>query len=223
MRKFYFCLVSVFLLFSFYFPNTVAAFFPPMEETETQTESPTTKPYAKLSLRKEPKKMLSENAVRTMLKKHDFYDRVWNPHGLFDNDFVDNGDGTVTDRATGLMWQKDGSPKPLTLKRVKYYIGRLNDERFVGYSDWRMPTIDELASIITRNASSGLHINPLFAKKQKLCWSSDSGFVEDEYLKDVWIADFAKGRVVLHMLEDIAFMRGKYDDIFYVRGVRPAR
>ena len=194
-----------------------------MGESGTQTESPTIKPYAKLSLRKEPKKMLGEDAVRTMLKKLDLFDSEWNPNGSFDNDFVDNGDGTVTDRATGLMWQKDGSPKPLTLKRATSYIRSLSNKRFMGYSDWRMPTVEELASLITRNASSGLHINPLFAKKQKLCWSSDSGFVEDEYLKDVWIADFAKGRVVLHMLEDIAFMRGKYDDIFYVRGVRPAR
>ncbi len=81
MRKFCFCLVSVFLLFSFCFPNTVTAMFF-KEETETQTESPTTKPYAKLSLRKEPKKMLSEHTVRAMLKKHDFYDRKWNPNGL---------------------------------------------------------------------------------------------------------------------------------------------
>jgi hypothetical protein len=81
-------MVSAFLLFSFYFTNTVAAIV--TEETETQTESPTTKPYAKLSLREEPKKMLSENTVRAMLKKHDFYDREWNPNGLFDNDFVDN-------------------------------------------------------------------------------------------------------------------------------------
>jgi hypothetical protein len=47
--------------------------------------------------------------------------------------------------------------------------------------------------------------------------------MEDEYLKDVWIADFAKGRVALQMLEDIAFMRGKYEDTFYVRGVRSTR
>ena len=147
MRKFCFCLVSGFFVFSFCFPNTVAAFIPPIEETQTQTESPTIKPYAELSLRKEPKKMLSEKVVKTMLKKHDFFDRLWNPDGSFDNDFVDNGDGTVTDRATGLMWHKDGSPKPLTLKRATYYIGSLNDKRLMGYSDWRMPTVEELASL----------------------------------------------------------------------------
>jgi len=222
MRKLCVCLVSVFLLFSFYFPNTVAAFFP-MEETETQTESPTTKPYAKLSLRKEPKKMLSENTVRAMLKKHDFYDRKWNPNGLFDNDFVDNGDGTVTDRATGLMWQKDGSPKPLTLKRATYYISSLNDKRFMGYSDWRMPTVEELASLIRGNVGRGLHINPLFTTKQSRCWSSDSGFVEDREMKDVWLVSFIEGKVVLQVLADHTHRIFDYPETYYVRGVRSAR
>lgn len=222
MREFFFCLLSVFLLFSFCFPNTVAAFFP-MEETETQTESPTTKPYAKISLRKEPKKMLSENTVRSMLRKHGFYEREWNPNGLFDNDFVDNGDGTVTDRATDLMWQKDGSPKPLTLKRATYYISSLNNKRFMGYSDWRMPTVEELASLIRGNVRRGLHINPLFTTKQSRCWSSDRGYVEDRELKDVWVVNFIGGITVLQMLSDHTHMIFDYMDTYYVRSVRSAR
>jgi hypothetical protein len=221
MRKFCFCLVSVFLLSSFYFTNTVAAVV--TEETETQTESPTTKPYAKLSLRKEPKKMLTENTVRTMLKKHDFYDRWLNPNGLFDNDFVDNGDGTVTDRATGLMWQKDGSPKPLTLKRATYYIGSLNDKRFKGYSDWRLPTVEELASLIRGNVRRGLHINPLFTTKRKPCWSSDSGYIEDRYMKHVWIVSFGESRIILQILDNDPRMIFGYPETYYVRSVRSAR
>ncbi len=222
MREFFFCLVSVFLLFSFCFPNTVAAMFF-MEETETQTESPTTKPYAKLSLRKEPKKMLSENTVRSMLKKHGFYEREWNPNGLFDNDFVDNGDGTVTDRATGLTWQKDGSPKSLTLKRATHYISSLNNKRFMRYSDWRIPTVEELASLIRGNVRRGLHINPLFTTKQSRCWSSDSGFVEDREMKDVWVVNFIGGITVLQMLSDHTHMLFDYMDTYYVRSVRSVR
>jgi len=194
-----------------------------MEETETQTESPTTKPYAKLSLRKEPKKMLSENTVRAMLKKHDFYDREWNPNGLFDNDFVDNGDGTVTDRATGLMWQRAGSPRALTIKRATRYIVSLNYKRFLGYSDWRMPTIEELASLIRGNVGKGLHINPLFTTKQSRCWSPDSGFVEDREMKDVWIVSFIEGKVVLQVLADHTHRIFDYPETYYVRGVRSAR
>jgi hypothetical protein len=106
-----------------------------MGETGTQTESPTIKPYAKLSLRKEPKRMLGEDAVRTMLKKHDFFDSEWNPNGSFNNDFVDNGDGTVTDKATGLMWERIGSLGPLSHEDATRYIVSLKHKRFLGYSD----------------------------------------------------------------------------------------
>ena len=194
-----------------------------MVETETQTASPTTKSYAKLSLRKEPKKMLIEEAVRPMLERYNFYDRLWNPKGSFDNDFVDNGNGTVTDRATGLMWQQDGSSKPLTLKRAKYYIGKLNDKRFMGYSDWRIPTVEELASLLRGNVGRGLHISPLFTTKRKPYWSSDSGVVEDRYLKDIWIVNFVKGRIILQMLDNDPNMIFGYPETYYVRGVRTAR
>ena len=222
MRKYCFCLVSVLLLFSYYFPNRVAAFVF-KEETETQTESPTIKPYAELSLRKEPKKMLSEKAVKTMLKKHDFFDRRWNPNGSFDNDFVDNGDGTVTSRATGLMWQKDGSPKPLTLKRATYYIGSLNEKQFMGYSDWRMPSVEELASILRGNERSGTSTDPLFTTKRKPYWSSDSGYIEDRYLKDVWIVSFVEGRIILHLLDNDPRAIFGYPETYYVRAARSTR
>lgn len=225
MRKFCFCLISVFLLFSFCFPNKVASFISPVEETEAQiqTENPTVKPYVKLSLRKEPKKMLSENAVRAMLKRHNFYNRWWNPNGSFDNDFVDNGDGTVTDRATGLMWQKDGSPKPLTLKRAIYYIGSLNDKRFMGYSDWRMPTVEELASLISGNVKRGTYTNPFFTTKRKPYWSSDSGHIGDRYMKDVWIVSFVEGRIILQLLDNDPRMVFGYPETYYLRSVRSAR
>jgi hypothetical protein len=222
MRKFSSCLVSVFLLSSFYLPNTVAAFLSG-QEPETQTKSPTTRPYAKLSLRKKPKKNLTGNAVWAMLKKHGFYERKLNPNGRFDNDFVDDDDGTVTDRATGLMWQKDGSPKPLTLKRAAYYIYSLNNKRFMGYSDWRMPTVEELASLIKGNVGRGLYIDPLFTKKHCRCWSSDSGFVEDKELRDVWIVDFVRGRVNRQILTGDTNMLFTYSDTYFVRGVRTAR
>ena len=222
MRKLCFCLVPAFLLLSFCFSNTVAAFLGG-QEPETQTESPSPKSYAKVSLRKEPKKMLSEKIVKTMLKKYGFYEREWNPYHHFANDFVDNGDGTVVDRATGLMWQRDGSPKPLTLKRAEYYISNLNNTQFMGYSDWRMPTIEELASLISGNVSRGLHIDPLFSAQQSRCWSSDSGFVEDKELKDVWVVNFIGGLTVLQMLSDNTYMLFDYMDTYYVRGVRSAK
>ncbi len=58
--------------------------------------------------------------------------------------YVDNGDGTVTDVNTGLMWQKDPGAK------TTYSQALANADSFnlAGYDDWRLPTIKELYSLI---------------------------------------------------------------------------
>ncbi len=66
--------------------------------------------------------------------------------------YQDNGNGTVSDRNTGLMWTKtpDFSNK-LTWDEAKASVGTVN---VGGYSDWRLPTIKELYSLIDFNGSS---------------------------------------------------------------------
>ncbi len=56
--------------------------------------------------------------------------------------YTDNGDGTITDNVTGLMWQKDPGEK------VDYYTGVNASFSLAGYNDWRIPTIKELYSLI---------------------------------------------------------------------------
>jgi len=124
---------------------------------------------------------LTEDDVKKMLIKHNFYSKCergnkkpCNPKGDFQNDFVDNGNGTVTDRVTGLMWQKEGSNNYMEGSDAQAYVDTLNRMRFSGYADWRLPTIEELASLIeSKKSSEGLNIDPLFSKKQEYCWSSD--------------------------------------------------
>ena len=60
--------------------------------------------------------------------------------------YTDNGDGTISDNVTGLMWQQDPGEKLLwyeAVERMEYY----NEISYLGYSDWRIPTIKELYSI----------------------------------------------------------------------------
>jgi len=127
---------------------------------------PKTTTVARISLRKEPKKLL-EKDIRKMVLTFGFYDGDLNWQGSFANDFVDNGDATVTDRATGLMWQRSGSQRSLTIKRATSYIRKLNKSRFAGYSDWRLPSIDELASLLRDGRTTGSCIDPVFDTKQK--------------------------------------------------------
>jgi hypothetical protein len=77
---------------------------------------------AKIALRKEPK-ILSRRDIKNMLLKYHFFDVERNPAGNFANDFIANPDGTIIDKATGLMWQKSGSSKSLTNKLAKRLTG----------------------------------------------------------------------------------------------------
>jgi hypothetical protein len=60
------------------------------------------------------------------------------------HDYVDNGDGTVTDLTTGLMWQQDPGAK------MTYAEAAAGADGFslAGHDDWRLPTIKELYSLI---------------------------------------------------------------------------
>ena len=84
--------------------------------------------------------------------------------------FTDNKDGTITDNATGLMWVQSGyadantfpfTPytanglwRKYTWQNAVFYCNQLNDKThfppngYLGYSDWRLPNINELRSII---------------------------------------------------------------------------
>ena len=61
------------------------------------------------------------------------------------NDFHDNSDGTITDRATGLMWQQADSGKGFNWEQALAYAASLD---LAGHNDWRLPNAKELQSIV---------------------------------------------------------------------------
>jgi Protein of unknown function (DUF1566)/EF hand len=61
--------------------------------------------------------------------------------------YRDNGDGTVSDRVTGLMWQQDPGKK----KTYSQAVAGARTCRAGGYTDWRLPTLKELYSLIQFN------------------------------------------------------------------------
>jgi hypothetical protein len=60
------------------------------------------------------------------------------------NSFVDNSDGTVTDKASGLMWSQDDNGKGLSWQDALAYAESATTG---GYDDWRLPNAKELQSI----------------------------------------------------------------------------
>ena len=74
------------------------------------------------------------------------------------NRFIDNGDGTVTDSRTGLMWKQTDTMNDLK-KWVNYqesvdYTRQLREQKFAGYDDWRLPAHSEIQSIYDRSLSN---------------------------------------------------------------------
>jgi hypothetical protein len=89
-----------------------------------------------------PKAMRRREGVRT----NQLYVRYVRGNPRYgSNDFHDNGDGTVTDRATGLMWSKADSAKGMNWQQALTYAEKLT---LAGHSDWRLPNAKELQSIV---------------------------------------------------------------------------
>lgn len=64
------------------------------------------------------------------------------------NRFTDNGDGTVTDSATGLMWTRDDSGTAMSWEEALAWAQARNAENHLGHGDWRLPNAKELQSLV---------------------------------------------------------------------------
>jgi serine/threonine-protein kinase len=129
--------------------------------------------------------------------------------GTMNARFTVRKDILVVDKETGLMWQRGASSDRLMWPEGFAYIERLNGEKWGGFDDWRYPTQEELATLLTEeeNRETGLYIDPVFGD-QRCCWSS----TEAEHHRAVY-ADFYYG--------DLYVVEQKYAN-FFVRAVRNA-
>jgi hypothetical protein len=102
----------------------------------------------------------------------------------------DNGDGTVTDNSTGLMWQKATAPDTYYWFDAKAYCENLI---LAAHEDWRLPDLDELQSLVywsSGTPSDAPTIDPLLASNTvaDYYWSSD---FEQKY-GQAWRVSFSK-------------------------------
>ena len=102
--------------------------------------------------------------------------------------FIDNGDGTILDKETGLMWAKKGSDRELNFKDAEKYCKGFD---LAGHKDWRLPTIKELISIIDYERRNPT-IDPVFECKSSWYWSG-TGYAGDS--GGAWYVYFGGGGV----------------------------
>jgi hypothetical protein len=92
-----------------------------------------------------------------------FYVRFVRGNAYGDNDFSDNGDGTISDNNTGLMWMQTDSGRGMDWQHALSYA---ETSTYAGYSDWRLPNAKELQYLVdysrSPDATNSPAIDPIF-------------------------------------------------------------
>jgi len=118
-------------------------------------------------------------------------DELWRPVSCQPDRFQDQGNGTVRDGRTGLLWERGGSPYALTHAGALAYAERLNAEEFAGRTGWRLPTVDELSTLLLPEPDlRQLCLAGAFAQAQRRLWSADR-----KSFMAAWYADAEHGFV----------------------------
>lgn len=124
------------------------------------------------------------------------------PAGTPDSNYTIHPDGTVSDNTTGLMWMRcglgqkwdkkkcSGTPKDYTWKDALLAADSLE---FAGYSDWRLPSKNELESIVEERCYSPAINDKVFPDTPSVFFWSSSPFAG--FSGGAWSVDFGFGAV----------------------------
>jgi len=118
--------------------------------------------------------------------------------------FINNGNNTVTDLATGLIWIRDhdamGSPwnATMTYADLQTYLATLNGAGYAGRSDWCVPNVREIHSLCVfdrygpcMNASDFPNV------KDSRYWSCTNGYVVSPPSANIYAVNVHTGTIEL--------------------------
>jgi len=140
--------------------------------------------------------------------------------------FVDNGDGTITDTVTGLVWLKNAAcfsavNWPGALGDVNQLASGqcgLNDGSAVG--QWRLPNVVELESLIDAAASNPAVSGPFTNISTGIYWTSTAYWGGEEGTTNAWAIRMADGRYINdNGVSSSNVMATSLNNVWAVRGV----
>lgn len=165
---------------------------------------------ATVTLRATPNVRLTDTAIDGLLERYDLFDAHRHPHGrgLGHRYTLRRDAQLVRDAATGLEWQRASSQGRLTWRAAEGYLAELNQRAFLGYRDWRLPTLEEAMSLVQAEprAVDGLYIDSIFHGEAWWLWTADR-----QDLMTSWVVYLPSGHT---------FAYPAVDGSAYVRAVR---
>ena len=137
-----------------------------------------------------------------------------------DSQLTDNGNGTITDTKTGLMWKKclegvtgnlcdTGAATTFTWQTALQQPGAVNVSGFATHQNWRLPNIKELTSIVEKQCyDPAINLNRFPNTPSSVVWSGSpfAGFPSS-----AWYVYFNNGGSYL-------INRSNYFQVRLVRG-----
>lgn len=131
-------------------------------------------------------------------------DELGRPNAYLRKNLTRSSAKIVIDHGTNLAWQQAGSPYPMNLKAAKEYIENLRETGFGGFRNWRIPTVNEIFSLINPpSPGENFCFEPLFSPTQNYLWSCDS-----RSFKASWIVNVDMGFVMSSDILDFYYAKG---------------
>jgi hypothetical protein len=134
--------------------------------------------------------VINDDQIVEVITKWNFFDSEYNPTGRFNNVFVATDyEGVILDQRTSLMWQRDGLDIN-SIRTMQRHIEELNKKSFAGFTDWRLPTMEEAMSLMEpeKNAKD-VYLNPCFSKEQPFIFVA-----AQRKPGGYWFVDYKQGR-----------------------------
>ena len=145
---------------------------------------------------------LSTFDVNAMIVKSGFFEKNRNPSGKgFSHKYQFqeiSGYKVVYDENSRLMWQQSGSDGRMESEDANKYINELNKKRYAGFSDWRLPKLEEAMGLMEAEKKNRLYIDPIFDGKQDWIWTADHNQLQGASLQ--WVVNFMKGHCYFYLL-----------------------
>lgn len=87
------------------------------------------------------------------------------------NRYIDNGNGTITDTITGLMWASRDNGRKINWQDARSYS---HNYKGGGHTDWRMPTLRELAGLYDKKRPRNHRTTPMIKLSNQYIWAEET-------------------------------------------------